>query len=61
MDIDELIARELFDVHPQDLQTICKYIAWVKFRRNVHHNFYSPVHWILPTPKPKPTAHWVGR
>lgn len=61
MDIDELIAQELLDAHPSDLEVIRKYVAWVKFRRQMNRMFYPAAHWLLPAPKPKPAVHWVGR
>jgi hypothetical protein len=63
MGIDEQIAQAIFESHSNDLLAIRKYIAWVKFRRTVHHAFYKPPHWVSPVllAKPKQTAHWVGR
>lgn len=49
------IYTALQQSHPEDLETIRKYIAWVKFRRNMHDVFYFSAHWV----KPSRRAHWV--
>lgn len=55
MDIDEQLAKEIFECHPSDLSIIRKYIAWVKFRRKMNQVFYPSVHWISPRRK----YHWI--
>lgn len=55
MDINEQLAQAIYESHPEDLQTIRKYIAWVKLRRKVHHAFYPSVHWIASERK----YHWI--
>lgn len=57
MDIDELLAQAIFESDPSDLSEIRKYIAWVKFRRKIHHTFYPSVHWVISTRH----VHWIGR
>ena len=57
MGIDELLAKAICESHPEDLQTIRKYIEWVKVRRKVHYAFYPSAHWI----RPQRRVHWVGR
>jgi len=59
MHIDEQLAQAIFESDKLDLPTIRHYIAWVKFRRKIHHGFYNLPHWIQPKPQPK--VHWVGR
>ncbi len=41
--------------HHEDLETIRKYIAWVKFRRNVTDVFYFSAHWVRSGQR----YHWV--
>lgn len=55
MDIDEQLAQAIFDSDPEDLQTIRKYIAWVKFRRKMNYTFYPCAHWVAPKQK----YHWI--
>jgi hypothetical protein len=43
--LDE-IYEALFQSHPADRNQIKKYIAWLKFRRNMHDQFYMPAHWV---------------
>jgi hypothetical protein len=56
MTTDDEIYREIVDSHPDDLITIYRYIAWVKFRRTMHNQFYFRAHWVAPAVQ----YHWVG-
>lgn len=52
--IEEIIAALMLS-HPHDIQTIKRYVAWVKFRRTIHHAFYRQVHWV----KTSQRVHWI--
>jgi len=53
------IKAALEQAHPDDLNTIRYYIAWVKLRRRVHDSFYEkPVHWVRTTRRIQ-SAHWL--
>jgi hypothetical protein len=56
MIIDEIIAALLLS-HSADLQSIKKYVAWVRYRRMMHNAFYTGTHWVQSSRK----YHWVGR
>ncbi len=53
--IDEIIIALLL-THPSDIGTIKRYVAWVKFRRRIHNQFYPAVHWVRSSQR----AHWIG-
>jgi len=57
MDIDELLAQAIFESHKLDLQTIRKYVAWVKFRRVMNNQFYFNAHWLTRSSRKQ---HWIG-
>jgi hypothetical protein len=54
MTIEEIFTA-LRQTHPADLPTIKRFVAWVKFRRRMHNEFYLTIHWVH-TSRP---YHWV--
>lgn len=56
MTIEEIIAA-LLVAHPDDYPKIRRYIAWVKFRRMMHDQFFLAAYWVRPFKK----YHWVGK
>jgi len=54
--IEDIITAILL-THPHDMNTIKRYIAFVKFRRMMYDQFYAPVHWV----KSARQYHWAGR
>ncbi len=50
------IFTALQQTHQDDLETIRKYIAFVKFRRTVTDVFYFAAHWVRSGRR----HHWVG-
>lgn len=62
----EDIRAALQQTHPADHYTIKKYIAWVRFRRQMHNEFYQFAHWVnksIPLPlgdgRAMVKAHWL--
>ncbi len=49
------IFTAIQQAHPDDFETIRKYIAWVKFRRTVTDVFYYAAHWVRSGRR----YHWV--
>lgn len=63
--LDE-IRNALEQTHPADRHTIKRYIAWVRFRRQMYNEFYQFAHWVNhPVPLPLGEgrtvmkAHWL--
>ena len=70
--LDEII-QALKESNPADRYQIKRYIAWLRFRRKMHDQFYTPAHWVYAKKTPglisqaskpllvgKPTsAHWL--
>ncbi|HLE52679.1 MAG TPA: hypothetical protein VI755_11490 [Anaerolineales bacterium] len=50
------ILHALQDAHPDDLQIISRYVAWVAFRRRTHNEFFSTFHWVSPSH----SCHWIS-
>jgi hypothetical protein len=56
MSIIEEIYAALLLARPGDLAEVRKYIAWIKFRRQVNDRFYFSAHWVTAS-----GPHWIGR